>query len=146
MADTRFRLKVEKWVRDKWMREKFRRQFCPKKLFLAPGGEFEFDAVSKGRKIVACISTARGKTAKGKNSPGNLRKIQSDILFLLLAKEPKKRVVILTEKDMYDVCLKEKKNGRVPCNIEFKLATISPKLRTKLKAEGEISSREMSPG
>ncbi len=88
--------------------------FSRNRLILTSGGVFDFDAVSKDRKIAACISTSGGKTVSGKYAVGKLLKIRSDILFLLLAKEPEKRVIILTEPDMFDVCTKEKVGSRVP--------------------------------
>jgi hypothetical protein len=40
------------------------------------------------------------------------------MLFLTMV-EAKRRVVLLTEKDMFEQCLKEKAGGRVPPEIEF---------------------------
>jgi hypothetical protein len=81
----------------------------------------------------------------GFKTVGKLLKLRSDMLFLLLAREPERRFIILTEQDMYDVCLKEKKGGRVPENIEFKLAEIPEELRKKLNLARENASKEESP-
>jgi hypothetical protein len=103
MADTRVQLEVEDWVREKWMPGNFGCEFYRNRLKLSSGGVFDFDVVSQNRKIAACISTSGGKTASGKLAVGKLLKLRSDMLFLLLAKEPEKRIIILTEADMFDV-------------------------------------------
>ena len=71
-------------------------------------------------------------------------KLRSDMLFLLMA-EAKRRIVVLTEKDMFDKCLAERDGGRVPPEIEFALASIPEELREKLKKAKDESSREVSP-
>ena len=146
MADTRIQLEVEDWVRDRWMPKRFGQRFYRNRLSLTSGGVFDFDAVSEDRKMAACISTSGGKTARGKHAVGKLLEVRSDMLFLVLAREPERRFIILTERDMYDVCLKEKKGGRVPENIEFELAEILEELRGRLNLAKENASREVSPG
>jgi hypothetical protein len=74
---------------------------------LSSGGVFDFDAVSADRSIVATISTSGTKTASGKHAVGKLLKLRADMLFLLLANAPRS-LVVLTERDMYDLCLKER--------------------------------------
>lgn len=145
MADTRVQLEVEDWVREKWMTEQFGRDFYRKRLILTSGGVFDFDAVSQDRKIAACISTSGGKTASGKHAVGKLLKIRSDMLFLLLAREPEKRIIVLTEPDMLEVCSKEKTGGRVPQQIEFVLADLPEELRKKLTQARKNASKEVSP-
>lgn len=146
MADTRVQLEVEDWVREKWMSKKFDCAFHRNRLALTSGGVFDFDAVSQDRKIAACISTSGGKTARGKFAVGKLLKLRSDMLFLLLAKEPEKRIIVLTESDMFEVCSKEKAGGRVPQQIEFFLAQLPEDLRKKLTQARQKASREVSPG
>jgi hypothetical protein len=60
-------------------------------------------------------------------------KIRSDMFFLLLA-QTERRLVILTERDMYDQCLKEIAGGRVPKSIEFMHAELPPNCRPALMA------------
>ncbi|MCL6558270.1 MAG: hypothetical protein K6U74_05615 [Firmicutes bacterium] len=146
MADTRVQLEIEGWVREKWMPEKFGCHFYRNRLSLTSGGVFDFDAVSQDRKIAACISTSGGKTARGKHAVGKLLKLRSDMLFLLLAKEPEKRIIVLTEPDMFEVCSKEKAGGRVPQQIEFVLAELPEDLRQKLTRARNNASKEVSPG
>jgi ABC-type Fe2+-enterobactin transport system substrate-binding protein len=102
--------------------------------------------VNQDRKIAACISTSGGKTGRGKHAVGKLLKLRSDTLFLLLAKDPEKRIILLTESDMLDVCSKEKAGGRVPQEIEFVLAELPDDLRKKLTQAREKASKEVSPG
>jgi len=120
--------------------KKFRRE----RLTLRSGGKFDFDAVCTDDEIVASISTSSSMTSGGKAGSGKMMKLRSDMLFLLMA-EAERRIMVLTEKDMYDKCLAERDGGRVPPEIEFVLAVIPDDLREKLiKAKGE-SSREVSP-
>lgn len=71
-------------------------------------------------------------------------KLRSDMLFLLLA-APKHPFVILTERDMYDLCEREKAGGRVPREIEFHHAPLPLELAARLKAARKVSSDEVSP-
>jgi len=66
--------------------------------------------VSGDKNIVATISTSGAKTSGGKYAVGKILKIRSDMLFLTMV-EAKRRVVVLTEQDMYEQCLKEKEGG-----------------------------------
>jgi ABC-type Fe2+-enterobactin transport system substrate-binding protein len=63
-----------------------------------------------------------------------------------LAKEPDKRIIVLTEPDMLEVCSKEKAGGRVPQQIEFVLADLPEDLRKKLTQARKNASQEVSPG
>lgn len=73
---------------------------------------------------------------------GKLMKLRSDMLFLVLA-APEKALVVLTEQDMHQLCLKEKAGGRVPQNIEFVHAPLPDDLALKLLAARKVSSDEM---
>jgi hypothetical protein len=79
---------------------------------------FDFDAVSENRSIVATISTSGSKTAGGKHAAGEILKLRSDMLFLTMV-EAKRRLIVLTERDMCDKCEREAAVGRVPPEIEF---------------------------
>lgn len=141
MADTRVQLEVEDWVRRSWMHTHFGVRFSRERLPLRSGGVFDFDAVSDDRAIVATISTSGSKTAGGKNAVGKILKLRSDMLFLTLV-EAKRRVIVLTERDMYDQCEKEMSGGRVPREIEFVCAKIPDELRTRLITSRTGASRE----
>lgn len=55
-------------------------------------------------------------------------KLRSDMLFLLLA-SPEHAAVILTERDVYELCEKAKEAGRTPRSIEFHHAPLPPEPR-----------------
>lgn len=144
MADTRVQLEVEDWVRAHWMPNQYGQRFHRERLRLSSGGVFDFDAVSSDGKIVATISTSGATTASGKRAVGKLLKIRSDMFFLLLA-EAERRLVLLTERDMYDLCRSEKESGRVPASIEFVHVQIPAELAARLKAARRVASKEVSP-
>jgi hypothetical protein len=144
MADTRVQLEVEDWVRKHWMPAEFGKKFRRERLTLRSGGKFDFDAVCEDDEIVASISTSSSMTSGGKAGAGKLMKLRSDMLFLLMS-EATRRIVVLTEKDMYNKCLVEREGGRVPPEIEFALAVIPEDLRLKLIKAKDQSSREVSP-
>ncbi len=144
MADTRIQLEVEDWVRRDWMPKKYGQGFRKNRVPLSSGGVFDFDAVSTDKSIVANISTSGATTAGGKNAAGKLMKIRSDMFFLLLVKA-ERRIIILTERDMYDRCLKEVDNGRVPTAIEIARVEIPEELSLKLQEARKVASDEVSP-
>ena len=143
MADTRTQVEVEDWVRRVWMRKKYGQSFSRERLKLSAGGVFDFDAVSADETIAAVISTSGARTASGKNAVGKLLKIRSDMFFLLMA-DVERRVVVLTEKDMYDQCKKEVAGGRVPKQIDFEHAQIPEDLAARLRSARETASLEVS--
>ena len=144
MADTRAQLEVEDWVRREWMPAEFGTMFHPQQLRLTPRGKFAFDAVSEDGKIVASISTSGERTAGGKGGIGKFMKLRSDMLFLVMV-QAERRLIVLTERDMYERCLRERENGRVPVEIEFVHAPLPRELEQKLIGARELSSREVSP-
>jgi hypothetical protein len=145
MADTRVQLEVEDWVRQNWMPKQFGQDFRRERLRLTSGGVFDFDAVSADNSAVATISTSVGVTSGGKHPTGKVMKLRSDMLFLLLT-EAKRRVIVLTAPDMYQLCLREKEGGRVPSSIEFALAPIPAQLQERLRHAQSAASREVRPG
>jgi len=144
MADTRVQLEVEDWVRRNWMPKEFGQNFVRERIRLAPGGVFDFDAVSSDGKIVATISTSGATTASGKRAVGKLLKIRSDMFFLLLAAADR-RIVVLTEEDMCDLCMSEVEAGRIPPAIEFAHAQIPDELDDRLRQSRKRASKEVSP-
>jgi hypothetical protein len=143
MADTRVQLEVEDWVRRKWMPTHFPQQFSRERVKLSSGGVCDFDAVSADGKIVAAISTSGAKTSGNKLAVGKVLKIRSDMYFLLLA-QTERRIVILTERDMYDQFAKEVQGGRVPASIEFLHVQIPEDLDRRLKVSRGTCSQEVS--
>lgn len=145
MADTRIQIEVEDWVRRNWMPSHFGTKFSRERLSLRSGGVFDFDAVSEDHSIVATISTSGSKTSGGKYAVGKILKLRADMLFLTMV-EARRRLVVLTERDMFDQCEKEVTGGRVPPEIEFACAVIPDELRSRLiaarlKASGESRGR-----
>ena len=144
MANTRTQIEVEDWLRHNWISAQLGQNFFRERLPLTSGGVFDFDAVSEDKTIVLNISTSGARTASGKYAVGKMHKIRSDILFLLLS-NAKRQIVVLTEKDMYEQCLKEREAGRIPKSIEFMHAEIPEELRKRLVLARERSSGEVSP-
>src|SRR3989344_9497502 len=103
MADTRIQLEVEDWIRREWLPQKYGQSFRRERLRLDAGGFFDFDAVSADNFIVISISTSSASTAGGKGGAGKLQKLRADMLFLGMA-EAQKRIIVLTERDMYQLC------------------------------------------
>jgi hypothetical protein len=123
------------------MTPQFGARFSRERLPLRSGGVFDFDAVSDDRTIVATISTSASLTSGGKHGVGKTLKLRSDMLFLTMA-NAKRRLIIVTEREMYERCEKEAGGGRVPPEIEFACATIPDELRNKLIAARSKASGE----
>jgi hypothetical protein len=145
MAVTRTQGRVEAWIRDQWLPKEFRRAFTKRKLNLSSGGSFEFDAVSSDRRVVVTVSTSRSRTSSGRDGAGKMNKIRSDIMFLSLRKAPR-RVVVLTERDMFRKCTRQQDMGRLPRWVKFLLAPLPKTLAKSLRRARRKSSREVSPG
>lgn len=143
MADTRVQLEVEDWVRRNWMLEFFGMSFSRERLQLRSGGFFDFDAVSEDRSVVATVSTIGARTATGNFGSGKIFKFRSEMLFLTMI-EARRRIIVLTERDMYEQCESERAGGRVPPKIEIRCAAIPETLRGRLIAAREKASGEMS--
>lgn len=144
MADTRVQVEVEDWVRRNWFPQRYGSQFHRERVGLEWGGIFDFDAVSTDGTIVAAISTSAGKTASGKLAVGQIMKMRSDVLFLLHAKA-KRRVMVFTESDMFQVSQQEMQVGRLPKSIEFTRAEIPPELQIRLREARKKASQEVTP-
>lgn len=144
MADTRCQLECEDWVRQDWMPQHLGQTFRRDRVRLTSGGVFDFDAVSADGTTVANISTSSAQTSGAKRGSGKLMKLRSEMLFLLLA-SPIRALMILTERDMFGLCEKEKGAGRAPRNIEFHHAPLPAHLADTLKVAKQVSSDEVSP-
>jgi len=145
MADTRVQVEAEDWVRREWLPQKLGFACFRERVKLRSGGVFDFDAVNAEHTVAMTISTSTCRTSGGKNGVGKMMKLRSDMLFLLLA-QVQRRGVVLTDRGMYEQCLKERAGGRVPDEIEFFHAELPPELQTKLLAAQAIASREVRPG
>lgn len=151
MADTSCQIECEDWVRREWMSLQFGEPFFRERVRLTSGGVFDFDAVNADRSVVGTISTGSARTVSGKLATGAVMKLRSDMLFLVLA-APKRALLILTERSMYDVCLKEASIGRVPPQIEFFHAPLTEELACKLVeakrrgSEESLGTNRRTPG
>ena len=141
MADMRVQIEIEDWVRRNWMLDQFGMRFSRERLPLRSGGVFDFDAVSDDRSIVATISTSGARTSGGKYAVGKMHKLRSDMLFLTMV-DAQRRVIILTEQDMFDQCEKEAAGGRVPLEIQFMCVTLPDDLKLKLIGARHKASEE----
>jgi hypothetical protein len=145
MANTSCQIECEDWIRLEWLPKQFGQSFYRERLRLDAGGVFDFDAVSADRSIAVSISTSGAKTASGKHAVGKLMKLRSDMLFLVMATVAR-RIVLLTERDMYDLCVRETAAGRVPRGIEFLHVTLPQDLCRRLADARRASSAEVTPG
>lgn len=148
MADSTIQVTIEKWVRENWLPAHYDGQVFRKlhvELNTEARGKFEFDAVSQDKSIIANISTSNATTSGGNPASAKMQKLRSDMLFLLMA-SARKKLVVLTEQDMFDLCEKEKSNGRIPDEIEFVYANGMPENLQKLLIEAKrIAAREVTP-
>lgn len=144
MAISRSQLEVEEWIRSIELSRLYGQPFHHGALRLKSGGIFNFDAISEDGCIVANISTSGAKTAQGKHASGKIQKIRADMLFLLMAPADK-RLIVLTERDMFDFWEAEKRNGRVPVEIGFLHVDLPVELSKLLQEARRVASEEVSP-
>ena len=144
MADSKSHRSAEVWVRENWLPITFAQAFTKRRLDLISGGQFEFDGVSADRTVAVCVSTNGGVRATGGKASTKLHKIRSDALFLLLA-TVERRVIVLTDRAMFDLCLVEVKNGRFPLNVELLLADLPPEINADLAASRALAAAEVMP-
>ena len=66
------------------------------------------------------------------------------MLFLLMV-PAEKRLIVFTEKDMFEFWQTEKASGRVPGEIEFLLISLPEELSERLVKARRAASEEVSP-
>ena len=119
MSNTNDLKKVEPYVRV-WLRREYGERFIPKevKLKLRTGGEHKFDAVSVDHSIVAGIKS--NSPRPGKKRKVGVGPIDSSLveLYYLSLVNAKKKLLIFTNKDFYEV-LKRRLNGKVLPDTEI---------------------------
>ncbi|MEK6286016.1 MAG: hypothetical protein AABO57_09775 [Acidobacteriota bacterium] len=143
MAVSKSFLIVEEYIRAEWLHRKYGQVFTKKIAPLRNNGFFAFDAVSNDGQIVGCISANSGRAKKGGFAKSKMRKIHSDIMFLILSEAPQK-LMILADKDIYDYSMSEQQRGRLPQEIELCLADLSDSMTALLSEAQEAASREIS--
>ena len=145
MADTRAQKDGEVWVMEKDLPKRYGVAFSSKKVMLAWGGKFEFDAVSADGGIVGNISTSAARTAGNNLATAKIQKIKCDTLYLLHAKGAKKRLLIFTELNMLRHFEKEVANGRFPKGVKLIHVALPVALQRKIEASRKVASDETSP-
>ena len=144
MADSSAHIAAEDWIRKEWMPTQFGVRFARERLKLSGGGQFDFDAVSPDDRIAAVISASAGKTASGRNALPKLMKIRSDILFLLMS-DLDRRLVIMSDKLLHDLCLAEMQKGRMPPGVELWHAPLPLTLEERLRQSRIVAADEVTP-
>jgi hypothetical protein len=145
MADTRAQKKAETWVLSDFLPLMFGEPFTNRKVRLNWGGEFAFDAVSADGATVGNVSTSSSRTAGDKLATAKIQKIKCDTLYLLYAKDAKRRLLIFTEADMLAHFEKEVGNGRFPKGVKLIHAKLPKNLQREIEAARKIASDETSP-
>ena len=145
MADTRAQKNAETWLLQRALPEFFGTTFSGRKVMLAWGGKFEFDAVSADGSIVANISTSSARTAANKLGTAKIQKIKCDTLYLLHARDAQKRVLVFTEADMLQHFEKEVRNGRFPKGVKLLHLALPDSLQREVERARKIASDETSP-
>jgi hypothetical protein len=143
MANSRFRITVEEYVRE-WMRQAFGHTFRAAPIQLCDGGMFDCDAVSTAGTVIACICTNAGITISGKKATPKLHKIRSDILPLLRA-TANRRIIALTNSPMYELCREQARAGRLPREIELVLVPLPVAIHDQLVIDHEEAAAEVMP-
>jgi hypothetical protein len=67
------------------------------------------------------------------------------MLYLTMV-DAKRRIIVLTERDMYEKCEKERAGGRVPPEIEFAWAVLPDEMNTRLVEARQKASGESGGG
>jgi hypothetical protein len=116
---------AEAWVRDCWLPQHLGSQFTARRVQLTWGGMYNCDAVSEDGKVLVAVTTCTGQTATGNNASAKMSKIREDVLFLSGA-AAEDRIVVLTDKQMFDRCVTESRNGRMPPEVRFLHAPLAP--------------------
>ena len=143
MADTSVQRRVADWIVSKWAEPQFGAPCYKRKLALTCGGVYEFGLVCEDKGVVGTISTSKLALPNGKMGVGKVTKVRSDIYFLLLV-EAKRRVVILTDTDMYHWWKTEQdERKRVPESIQFVTLNLPSELRDELESSRKRASDEV---
>lgn len=92
----------------KVLEREFHVPFTETAVNLPHGARHSFDLVSKNQKIVAEVKTSEPNKAPGRGNylrSAQLGDLARDILLLLVVRKAKKRLLILTNKTVYDLFL-----------------------------------------
>lgn len=142
MANSKVQSKCENWITKNWLPEKYSMVFYKQKIRMQNRGYFEFDAVSSDGKIIANISTASVETHKGTRGSGKVSKLRADCLMLSLI-DVKQKLMLLTERSLFDFALSEQQEGRLPIDIQILKIDLPKDLKAELATAKNIASKEV---
>jgi hypothetical protein len=66
-------------------------------------------------------------------------------MYFLLLTSAERRIVVLTEKDMFENCMKEVPGGRIPTSIALVHAAIPAELEARLRDARAVAAAVRSP-
>ena len=144
MADSSVQLSIERHICKVDLPNEYFQSFEKKRLPLAWGALFEFDAVSADETIVAVISTSKRMTSGGKHGTGKTHKVLLDLAFLF-GTECDIRLGVFTEECMWRWAQSQQVKGRIAPNIKLKLIQLSDSHRLSLEESRLIASNEVRP-
>jgi hypothetical protein len=146
MADTSIQHEAEYWVVTQGLPALFPGlTFAGRRMKLAWGGVFAFDAVSQDESIVVAISTSAARTASGKLATAKFQKLKTDALYLLHLEAPVRHLMVFTEQSMHEYFKVATAAGRFPPGIELLHIPLPADLQARVLAAREVASRETSP-
>jgi hypothetical protein len=67
------------------------------------------------------------------------------MLFLLMAVGVRSRLVVLTDRRMYEICGEERKKGRLPADVEVVLVEPPQSLQDQLARSRRVAATEVTP-
>lgn len=142
MSSSQVQMECERWIVQAWLPDRFGVPFEKQRMTMQGRGQFEFDAVSSDKRIIANISTAPAFTYRGTVASGKKSKLRADCLMLALGSAERK-IMLLTESCMHVMALREQSEGRLPLDIEFCLVELPDYLRQRLIVSRDKASREV---
>ena len=147
MADSTTRNVVERLIVKNSLPALLGCAFTKRGIGLSWGEFIEFDAVSEDGTVIVCVSTSCSRTAGGRTAIGKIHKIKADALYLLSAKDTKRRVLVFTDRGMFDHFSRERQRGRFPNVTEIELLHIElpADLAAKVKDAAAIAASEVTP-
>jgi hypothetical protein len=148
MAGTGAYTEAEAWIRTNSLQAKFGQQF--EKRFLKVGvrsdgtdATHEFDAVSADGTIVTSIKAHSGKTSGNRNPVGKINSTFTEVLFLGLVKEAKKKYLVLTDPEFHSI-FRNKSDGKLPEGVELLHLPLPPEIQARVNEDKKKASLEMT--
>lgn len=146
MADTKSQKNAENWIVRCFLPERYDGlEFEEKKVSLIWGGSFAFDAVSADQSIIGLVSTSAARTPSGKLGTAKIQKIKCDTLYLTNTKSPCRKILIFSEKSMFEHFQKEADAGRFPKEVELMYAKLPEEIQKLVLNAREVAQSEVMP-